>query len=184
MACQVLNPHLNSTMDLYHQGWNHQPLSPDMSADAAARMHAHSPVGSCCSPVSIHSPLTHDPVGMGSPIAANSPLMQAHSPLSMHGSPLIKHEGEHYADVTTNLSNLLRCTMVDTMPVNIPVTSAGCMMGTSSRELLDGKKDLASCSVILLTLEREWRVVSPACRLAEFACGVMFRKVFMRCDVP
>eukprot|EP00731_Ephydatia_muelleri_P007622 Em0003g1870a len=124
-------------MDLYHQGWNHQPLSPDMSADAAARMHAHSPVGSCCSPVSIHSPLTHDPVGMGSPIAANSPLMQAHSPLSMHGSPLIKHEGEHYADVTTNLSNLLRCTMVDTMPVNIPVTSAGCMMGTSSRELLD-----------------------------------------------
>lgn len=140
MACQVINPHLNS-MDLYHQGWNHQPLSPDMSADAAARMHAHSPVGSCCSPVSIHSSLTHDHVGMGSPIAANSPLMQAHSPLSMHGSPLIKHESEqHYVDVNTNLSNLLRCsTMVDTMSANIPVTSAGCMMGSASRELLDGK---------------------------------------------
>ena len=145
MACQVLNPHVdvNSTMDLFHQGWSHQPLSPDMSADAAARMHAHSPVGSCgscCSPVSIHSPLTHDPVGMGSPLAANSPLMQAHSPLSMHGSPLVKHESDSYGDVNCNLSSLLRCsTMVGNMNANIPVTSAGCMMGSGSRELLDGK---------------------------------------------
>ena len=160
MACQVLNPLMdtvNSTMDLYHQGWSHQPLSPDMSADAAARIHAHSPVGSCgsCSPVSIHSPLTHDPVGMGSPIAANSPLMQAHSPLTMHGSPLVKHESDSYADVSCNLSNLLRCSsIVDQMSGNVPVTSAGCMMGSASRELLDGKSRCIFVFIFAANLRR------------------------------
>ena len=145
MACEVAM--LNHPVDvsgvpeLYHQtNWS-QPLSPEMMSSP---VHAHSPLGSVCSPVSsVHSPILSHPnssLGCCSPVAALSPAVQAHSPLAaMHGSPLdvhIKQEQGLDADFRyvsdcglNSLSTLLRGgTMLN-----------GHMGPPAPREILDGK---------------------------------------------
>lgn len=148
MACEVAM--LNHPVDvsgvpeLYHQASWSQPLSPEMMSSP---VHAQSPLGSVCSPVSsVHSPVLSHPnssLGCCSPVTAHSPAVQAQSPIAatMHGSPLdaqIKQEqGLENADFRystdciggNSLSTLLRGgTMMN-----------GHMGPPAPREILDGE---------------------------------------------
>ena len=124
MACEVMTHAVDS---VYHQSsWN-QPLSPEIGSP----VHVHSPLGSVCSPASVHSPILshanspqYAAAGCCSPVAAHSPSMQAQSPigamqaLSPHGAGEVKQEQlDDFSrfDSSNCLSSLLRSSAQDIM---------------------------------------------------------------------
>ena len=126
--------------------WPAQPLSPSMEPGH----YIHSPVGSVASPHNAGSPLSHanSPLGVCSPIAVQSPHMQAHSPGMQAASPLhcqplnvnvsVKQEFNGADFNCNNLTHLLR-----SGPHEFAhgfVNGLSCHLGPpAQREILDGK---------------------------------------------
>ena len=155
---------------LYHQSspqWN-QPLSPEMGSQ--------SPIGSACSPISVHSPLMmHAPSPpMGN--IAHSPMMQAHSPMHMHSPVHDMHSPMHemnspihmpmsvkqeYDEVLhcSNLTHLLRTTATN----HNFVTTVTTMGPPHPREILDGKFFLFVSIIVRVSVCEVWRSIFLLC---------------------